>query len=203
MKVRKQENVDAFKERILETAKAILVEEGIDRLSIRKITQRLEYTPGILYHYFKNKDEIIAEIVKAGYQDILMILRGQELGERCPSMQLKARLKAYMEGMLERREIFMLLMHSEQDIITSQVYLLRQGIRKERASMQMLCEGIEAGIRCGEFACTNVEARAQVIWCATFGVMERICQERVDSTMQELLIEEHLQMVVSSLMVKL
>lgn len=47
---------------ILETAVAIGLEEGFDELSIRKITARLGYSSGIVYHYFKDKQEILDTI---------------------------------------------------------------------------------------------------------------------------------------------
>ncbi len=47
---------------ILETAVAIGLEEGFEELSIRKITAKLGYSSGIVYHYFKDKQEILDTI---------------------------------------------------------------------------------------------------------------------------------------------
>lgn len=47
---------------ILDTAVAIGLEEGFEELSIRKITDRLGYSSGIVYHYFKDKQEILDTI---------------------------------------------------------------------------------------------------------------------------------------------
>ena len=50
------------KQAILDTAVAIGLDEGFEELSIRKITDRLGYSSGIVYHYFKDKQEILDTI---------------------------------------------------------------------------------------------------------------------------------------------
>lgn len=47
---------------ILDTAVSIGIEEGFDELSIRKITDKLGYSSGIVYHYFKDKQDILNTI---------------------------------------------------------------------------------------------------------------------------------------------
>ncbi len=47
---------------ILDAAVRIGLEEGFDALSIRKITDELGYSAGIVYHYFKDKQEILDTI---------------------------------------------------------------------------------------------------------------------------------------------
>lgn len=44
---------------IIDTALSTIVREGISGLSIRSLADRLDYTPGALYSYFKNKEDLI------------------------------------------------------------------------------------------------------------------------------------------------
>ncbi|MEE1219476.1 MAG: TetR/AcrR family transcriptional regulator [Ruminococcus sp.] len=53
---------EATRKAILDTAVAIGLEEGFGALSIRKITDKLGYSSGIVYHYFKDKQEILNTI---------------------------------------------------------------------------------------------------------------------------------------------
>ena len=46
-------------------------EKGLEKVSIRGITNRMGYLPGIIYHYFNNKDEIIEAILFESYEKIL------------------------------------------------------------------------------------------------------------------------------------
>mgnify|MGYP001233681046 FL=1 len=54
---------EKLKQQILDTALEIGLQEGFEALSIRKITKKMQYSTGIIYHHFKNKQEIIDAIV--------------------------------------------------------------------------------------------------------------------------------------------
>lgn len=47
---------------ILDTALEIGIEEGFEEVSIRKIIKKMKYSTGIVYHHFKDKQEIIDAI---------------------------------------------------------------------------------------------------------------------------------------------
>ena len=47
------------RQRILETASALMAEKGPDGVSMREISAKLKITKPVLYYYFKNKDELI------------------------------------------------------------------------------------------------------------------------------------------------
>lgn len=44
---------------IVDAATQILLDEGIDQVSIRRIAERIEYSPGTMYLYFADKDDIL------------------------------------------------------------------------------------------------------------------------------------------------
>lgn len=202
MKVKNPEQIEAFRQRILKCAKTIISQEGLEQLSIRKIANMLEYTPGIIYHYFKDKDAILYEITKEGCMGILQIIKHHMDPSAPPQDVLINTLRAYMQGMLKQADIFLLLMLSTDPNVEAQVNILKENIREERASMQALCNILEAGVAQGVFQCEHIELRAQAIWCATFGMIQRIVKEKIDGEYQMLLIEEHLRMIKDSLEVR-
>jgi len=48
---------------ILEAAKAVFQEDGLEGANIRKIARRAGYTPGALYFHFRNKEEIYGDLL--------------------------------------------------------------------------------------------------------------------------------------------
>ena len=50
---------DAVRQAILDTALEIGLQEGFEAVSIRKIISRMKYSTGVIYHYFKDKQEVI------------------------------------------------------------------------------------------------------------------------------------------------
>lgn len=56
---------DAVRQAILDTALEIGLNEGFEAVSIRKIIGKMNYSTGVVYHYFKDKQEIIDAIEEA------------------------------------------------------------------------------------------------------------------------------------------
>lgn len=65
---RREREKEALRTLILEAARDIVSEEGLTALSMRAIADRIEYSPATLYLYFRDKDELIGEVVRTGFQ---------------------------------------------------------------------------------------------------------------------------------------
>jgi AcrR family transcriptional regulator len=52
---------------ILDAARAIINERGVDGLSMRTLAEEVDYSPSALYNYFDNKEEIIEAIRAEGW----------------------------------------------------------------------------------------------------------------------------------------
>lgn len=58
-----QKRSEKLRQSIIDQAFKIGIQEGFDELSVRKITKKMRYSTGVIYHHFKNKQEIIDAIV--------------------------------------------------------------------------------------------------------------------------------------------
>lgn len=56
---------EMIRQTILDTALEIGIQEGFEAVSIRKIIQKMKYSTGVVYHHFKDKQEIIDAIEEA------------------------------------------------------------------------------------------------------------------------------------------
>jgi AcrR family transcriptional regulator len=52
---------------ILDAARAIINEQGIDALSMRTLADKVDYSPSALYNYFKGKEEIVDALRAMGW----------------------------------------------------------------------------------------------------------------------------------------
>ncbi len=62
---RDRENV---RRAILDAARDLFVSEGYQNVSIRKIAERIEYSPAALYGYFPSKDDIFFALAEEGFR---------------------------------------------------------------------------------------------------------------------------------------
>lgn len=68
---------EALRTRIVEAARDIVSQEGLDALSMRALAERIEYSPATLYLHFRDKDEILRGVMEAGFQRLSAAVEAQ------------------------------------------------------------------------------------------------------------------------------
>src|SRR5258706_1745032 len=70
MGIRKGQERDreAVRRAILDAARDLFVAEGFQHVSIRKIAERIEYSPAAIYGYFPSKDDIFFALAEEGFR---------------------------------------------------------------------------------------------------------------------------------------
>jgi len=53
---------------VLEKAKKLFLDIGYSKITMRRIAEEIGYTPGTIYLYFKNKEEILYELHNEGFK---------------------------------------------------------------------------------------------------------------------------------------
>jgi len=68
---RKEREKKQLKALIMEATARILMEEGYEKTTIRKVAEAIEYSPRTVYLYFRDKDALLMEIVEEGFASTL------------------------------------------------------------------------------------------------------------------------------------
>jgi AcrR family transcriptional regulator len=67
IKERQERDREAVRRSILDAARDLFVAEGFQNVSIRKIAERIEYSPAAIYGYFPSKDDIFFALAEEGF----------------------------------------------------------------------------------------------------------------------------------------
>src|SRR5437868_6831454 len=98
-----------LKNLILSTAWQMVKEEGWQSLSIRKIADAIEYSVPIVYDHFQNKEAIVQEFAKEGFQILeKRIIKAIEKSSD-PAEQLSAIADAYWNFACRNRHHYQLM----------------------------------------------------------------------------------------------
>src|SRR4051812_3088202 len=68
IKERQERDRVAVQRAILDAARELFVIEGFQNVSIRKIAERIEYSPAAIYGYFPSKDDIFFALAEEGFR---------------------------------------------------------------------------------------------------------------------------------------
>jgi AcrR family transcriptional regulator len=106
---RREREKEALRTRIVEAARDIVSERGLDGLSMRGIAERIEYSPATIYLYFRDKEDLLGEVIEAGFARMGEYIEeemGRLAGERNPALEHRALGRAYARFGLENTAYF-------------------------------------------------------------------------------------------------
>jgi AcrR family transcriptional regulator len=171
-KVRREQQRDDLRSKILDAARELFVAEGIEKVSMRKIAEKIGYSPTTLYHHFADKDAMLMAICEADF----LRLRGgfEKIGRIAdPLERLRGLGLAYVEFALKHPSHYRLLFmtpHLHEMNLDSEN--LRKGNPDQDAYAflrQTVAAVIEAGLFREEFG--DPDLVAQVMWSGVHGVV--------------------------------
>src|SRR5689334_8977454 len=67
---RKERQKEEMRQLILNAAMELFLGEGYDSVSIRRIAEKMEYSPATIYTYFPEKDDILFALHNQGFEEL-------------------------------------------------------------------------------------------------------------------------------------
>jgi AcrR family transcriptional regulator len=165
-KERKAKEKVELKDLILQAAKEVFAERGYQNTSIRTIADRIEYSPGTIYLYFKDKDAILHELQKEGFQLLktkFMVL----LAVADPFERLKAMGRVYLAFAKEYPDYYdlMFIINDPMNALDEhECWLEGQG------AFDMLIQVVQHCQQQGRFLEYGTEEMAFMIWSTVHGM---------------------------------
>ncbi len=80
--VTRQEQAERRREQLVEAALVTFARKGIDGASVKDIAEAANVTPGLLYHYFDSKEDLVAAVLEErGFLPQLRALLSEHAGQ--------------------------------------------------------------------------------------------------------------------------
>src|SRR5579864_4043697 len=109
---RRQRERQELRRAILDTAREIAAAEGWTAVTIRRVAEKIEYSPPVLYEHFSSKEEIVIELLREGFRRMLAEMRAARDAQKDPVDALLAIGQAYWSFSVAHPEMH-LGMHGE------------------------------------------------------------------------------------------
>ena len=78
--IRRQRRREEARRAILDATEALMLESGSANFSIRRLAQRCGYTAPTIYHYFGDKEGVVAALLEERFTRLLESVRQEEMG---------------------------------------------------------------------------------------------------------------------------
>ncbi len=197
---RKEKEKAELKSLILQAAKKLFVEKGIEQTTIRNIAKEIEYSVGTVYVYFKDKNDILHELHTLGFK-----LLGGEMrvlfNVADPMERLKALGRVYLNFAINNTDMYDLMFTMKEPMECLEARNNEEW-NEGKATFDVLKSTVNECMDKGHFKGHQLEPLSFLIWSVVHGmstlhISNRVKGVNVDSPKHMLTkgYEEFLQMI--------
>lgn len=171
---RKKKEKEDKRTLILDAARKVFLEKGYAQASIRNIAEEIEHSPGTIYLYFKDKDDIFHALHEEGFGRMLQKMEPLRFVSD-PFERLKAMGRIYLDFAKNNKDFYDLmfviqspLKHETED------EKWEMGTRTLNALKDIIRECQEAG----RFQGKDIDYLSFMIWSGVHGMATLYCHDR-------------------------
>lgn len=162
---------------ILDQTRHLLIAEGYNNLSMRKIARAVGCSATSIYLHFENKDALFHALIDEGMARLHEALQASLQAPATPLARIDALCRRYVAFGLENPEYYevMFMLHPER-----MARYPAERYRRARRNLEVFCEVLREGVEAGVFDVEDPEVSASVLWAALHGTVALLLAHRVD-----------------------
>jgi AcrR family transcriptional regulator len=176
---RKEREREGVKDLILNAAREIFLEEGYENTSIRKIASRIEYSPGIIYLHFKDKNQLLLALHDKAFECKMEALFHSVQNIPDPMERLAATGKSYITYGIDNPKDYELMFILS---CTMEALAVKEEFWNDGAmAIGMLKSNIKECIDAGYFRSDiDIDAVSLMLWAQVHGLVTLYSKERLN-----------------------
>jgi len=173
-KERREREKEQRKSQILDVARELLLEKGLQATSINQIAKRSELSVGTFYFYYRSKEELYVALQQEGLDLLYGMTTAAIRRKRNPRAKIHAIAQAYLTFAEEHRSYFDIInffLNSSSEVFFSE-QLKEQVDEHGNRIVDILANVIADGIRSGDFRPVPAKRYALILWATIHGVTQ-------------------------------
>jgi AcrR family transcriptional regulator len=171
---RRQRHRASLRREILDAASQLFVEEGYDRLTMRRLAERIEYSPTTIYLYFKDKNELLQAVCEETFSQLAGKLEHLQKTAGTPLGRLREGLRTYISFGLAHPNQYLVTFMSHSPGVDGGAFGDSAGSR----AFDTLRQNVRACAESGDIRTPDVELSAQALWAAVHGLTSLLITQR-------------------------
>ncbi len=198
-KERREREKEHLKQEILDAARELFLKEGYEKVTMRRIAQRIEYSPTTIYLYFNDKSDIFLALCDEVFLRLARELDKISKSTPDPMENLRRGMKAYIKFGLRYPGHYRLVLMSPDIFKESDFRFQFEGSAGEKA-FRFLMEAIQRAMDQGILRKGDLMLASQTAWTSIHGVTSLlITKGKFPWVKQETLIDSVVETVIRGL----
>lgn len=199
-RIKSEQDREKLRASILDAARTLFVERGIDAVSMREIAKKINYSATTLYHHFADKEALLQAVCD---EDFLKLASGMHQVMQLPDLiaRIQALGKGYAMFALQHPNHYRLMFMTPRAPCNPDITSIQQGNTEQDAYAQLklvVQDAFDAGFFRPEI--TDAELIAQTIWAGIHGVCSLQIALGQEGWIQWADIEVRLQLMQSAML---
>src|SRR5215471_13865816 len=171
---RKQREKEEMRSLILDAARKIFLAKGYEEASIRNIAEEIDYSPGTIYLYFKDKDEIFHALHEEGFRKLLEKMQPLE-HVNDPFERLKAIGLVYLDFARNNKDLYDLMFIMQAPVKHEEK---QEKWEMGRRTLEYLKNVLRECQKKGHFKDQDVDYLSFTVWSTVHGMAALYCRDR-------------------------
>ncbi|HEU5230980.1 MAG TPA: TetR/AcrR family transcriptional regulator [Ktedonobacteraceae bacterium] len=109
IKQRREREKQEVRQGILAAAREIALHEGWQAVTIRKVAERIEYSPSMIYEYFASKEAVLLELHSEGFRLLACSLKTARSSSEDHEERIISMAEAYWEFAMRNPELYQVM----------------------------------------------------------------------------------------------
>lgn len=173
-KDRRERAKENLRQEILDAARELFVAEGYQNVSMRKIAEKIEYSPTTIYLYFKDKSDLLRQVCEQTFANLSRKLASIEQKTKNPLERLRTGMREYINFGLENP--------SQYEIVF--ITPLPQSLENEfdnsngKIAFEVLRKSVAECAAANLLKSNNAELVSQTLWAGIHGITSLLIKHK-------------------------
>ena len=173
LKERREREIEERRRQILDAARAVLFESGMQGASINRIAKMAELGVGTIYSYFKSKEDIFIDLQEEGLSLLGDVIQEAAARSENPAEKIRYIVRAYLDFSIEHKNYFDIINYflSSPDIMFT-ANLKRQVHEHGSRILSHVVDAVQSGVQQGVFKGVDANRYAVMLWANMNGLIQ-------------------------------
>jgi len=168
---------EEFRLDILRSARELFINDGYEKFSMRKLAEKIDYSPTTIYLYFKNKDDLLFAVCEEVAEQFLSKLSHIRSVQNKPFEALREAMLYVVEFAFENPNQYKVFFLTRPNVYGAQDEFMKRESMARNSYFEFR-EIVQACIKAGKLRSIDIEVLTQVLATAPHGlIVMTLCRD--------------------------
>lgn len=162
---------------IIDAARDILAREGYEQLSMRKVAEKIEYSPTAIYLHFEDKRDLVFQVCEETFGKLVSELESLEAEFKDPVARLRDGMRRYVAfGLRHPQHYLATFVAVPHEQLPEDIERYNNPDSNGMRALGIMRASVVACLDAGKFRSVDPDVTTRALWAALHGVTALLIQ---------------------------